>query len=262
MSLVTTRSANYSLLQTELPGESHTTVGVLLEDPDQDELYHKLRRDWKEISSGEDAEVLELLADDLAAKTREMGAAQLFRYLEDNLSNALRITDREPVLVDNFDRALERLYRTHVQAKVLRFKTHLPRYSLEVAAGPFRENRQIEEEGWIEAPENLTLTEDLFVAEIFGQSMEPVIPDGSLCVFRRGVVGSRQNRLVLVEDRGSRGNDRYTVKRYKSQKSATEEGWRHEKIRLESLNPDYPSWDLDPDEEKYSILAEFVRVLE
>jgi phage repressor protein C with HTH and peptisase S24 domain len=34
------------------------------------------------------------------------------------------------------------------------------------------------------------------------------------------------------------------------------------RIRLESLNPDYPSWDLDPDEDKYQIVAEFVCVLE
>ena len=40
-----------------------------------------------------------------------------------------------------------------------------------------------------------------------------------------------------------------------------DEGWRHGRIRLESLNPGYPSWDLDPDEEKYRIIAEFVRVL-
>jgi phage repressor protein C with HTH and peptisase S24 domain len=92
--------------------------------------------------------------------------------------------------------------------------------------------------------------------------MEPLIPDGSLCVFRRGVTGSRQGRLVLVENLETSGNNRYTVKRYKSEKAASEAGWRHDRIRLESLNPDYPSWDLDPDEEKYRIIAEFVRVLE
>ena len=43
---------------------------------------------------------------------------------------------------------------------------------------------------------------------------------------------------------------------------STGDTWRHARIQLESLNPDYPSWDLDPDEEKYRILAEFVRVME
>ena len=48
--------------------------------------------------------------------------------------------------------------------------------------------------------------------------MEPRIPDGSLCVFRHGVTGSRQGRLVLVENLETRGNNRYAVKRYQSRK--------------------------------------------
>ena len=93
--------------------------------------------------------------------------------------------------------------------------------------------------------------------------MEPLIPDGSLCVFRRGVTGSRQGRLVLVEalDRG--GNDRYTVKRYRSEKKQSPDGeWAHERIRLEPLNPEFEAWDLDPEEDRYRILAEFVQVLD
>ncbi len=165
-------------------------------------------------------------------------------------------------MVEDFSRAVERLYRRHVSSNVLQFRTHLPRYSLQVAAGPFLENREVTEEGWVETPEDLRITPDMFVAAIAGRSMEPLIPDGALCVFRRGVTGSRDGRLVLVENLETSGNNRYTVKRYRSQKIASEEGWRHERIRLESLNPDYPSWDLDPEEEKYRILAEFVRVLD
>ena len=52
------------------------------------------------------------------------------------------------------------------------------------------------------------------------------------------------------------------MKRYKSEKAVTEEGFLQARIRLESLNPAYPSWDLDPEEEKYQIVAEFVTVLE
>jgi phage repressor protein C with HTH and peptisase S24 domain len=92
--------------------------------------------------------------------------------------------------------------------------------------------------------------------------MEPRIPNGSLCVFRKGVVGSRAGRLVLVRNAELADENRYTVKRYRSEKTYTEEGFQHTRIRLESLNPDYPSWDLDEDETKYQIVAEFVRVLE
>jgi phage repressor protein C with HTH and peptisase S24 domain len=98
----------------------------------------------------------------------------------------------------------------------------------------------------------------MFVAEIAGSSMEPLIPDGSLCIFRAGVVGSRAGRLVLAEDREANA---YAVKRYQSDKT-NDEVWQHNWIRLEPLNPAHESWLLKPDEEKYRIIAEFVRVLD
>jgi phage repressor protein C with HTH and peptisase S24 domain len=259
---IETHPARYSVLQAELPGQGLVNLGILLQNPATDALYLRLRRDLDSLAEDQDLDVLTSLADDLAAKAGEMGAEKLFEYLETTLSGTLRVTDREPVLIENFDRAVERLYRQHVQSKVLQFETHLPRYSLQVAAGKFLDNQEVEEQGWIEAPGNLRLTPDMFVAEIAGHSMQPLIPDGSLCVFRHGVVGTRQGRLVLVENLETAGNNRYTVKRYQSTKATGDEGWRHERIRLESLNPDSPSWDLDPDEEKYRIIAEFVRVLD
>jgi hypothetical protein len=52
------------------------------------------------------------------------------------------------------------------------------------------------------------------------------------------------------------------VKRYTSEKSVGESGWRHTRIHLQSLNPQYPSWDLDPEQDQYRVIAEFQRVLE
>jgi SOS-response transcriptional repressor LexA len=252
----------YSVVQAETPEQSLVNIGVLLQDTETDSLRLRFRRDLESLVKEEDLEVLEALPSDLDQKAHEMGAEKLFEYLEGTLSGAIRITDREEVLVDDFDRALDRLYRKNVQSNVLEFRTHLPKYSLRAAAGKFLENAEISEDGWIEAPEDLRLAPDMFVAEIAGHSMEPRIPDGSLCVFRHGVAGSRQGRLVLVENLETAGNNRYTVKRYQSVKTETEQGWQHARIHLESLNPEYPSWDLDPEEEKYRILAEFVRVLD
>jgi SOS-response transcriptional repressor LexA len=257
--MLETRSARYSIVQAELPGHGLVNLGVLLEDPQSDALHLRFRRDLDSLVEEEDLEVLEGLSEDLIGKSHEMGAEKLFEYLEATLSATVRITDREQVLVEDFSRGLDRLYRKHVDSKVLQFRTHLPRYSLQVAAGKFLENDEVTEQGWIEGPPDLRLTPDMFVAQIAGHSMEPLIPDGSLCVFRAGVTGSRVGRLVLAEHREANA---FAVKRYKSEKVSAEEGWRHERIRLESLNPDYPSWDLDPDEEKYRILAEFVRVLD
>ncbi len=252
----------YSLVQVYLPGRGLENAGVLLEDPAANAIHSRFRRDWEAIAGEDEAEVLELLAGDLSRKAEEMGGRALFDFLESSASNDFRITDPEAVAVEDFDRAVNRLYREHIPSKILQFRTHVPRYSLRVAAGKFLDNAEVSEEEWVEAPEDLRLTPDLFAARIAGQSMEPTIPDGSLCIFRAGAAGSRQGRRVLVENLETSGTNRYTVKRYVSEKSSTEAGWRHTRIRLESLNPGFPSWDLDPDEDKYRIVAEFVRVLE
>jgi SOS-response transcriptional repressor LexA len=175
----------------------------------------------------------------------------------------LQISHRRDVVVEDFERSLARLYREHVPAKVLPFVTHLPRHSLSVAAGKFLENREVEAEGWEEAPANLKITPQMFVARITGRSMEPTIPDGCLCVFRLKVEGSRQGRLVLVESLDGGANDRYTVKRYRSEKTQHPDGsWSHERIWLEPLNPEFESWDLEPEEDRFRFIAEFVRVLD
>ncbi len=257
------KSGEYSLVSADLPGHGVETLGVLLLDSSRDALYVRLRRDLDEIATEEDAEVLAELEDDLNAKAREMGAAELLRYLEENVSTTLRVSDREAITVRDFDKTLNELYREHVPSQVLKFRTHLPRFSLAVAAGPFLTNPEdIHAETWVETPPDLPLTEDMFIARIQGHSMEPRIPDGSLCVFRQKVVGSRNGRLVLVRNSELADDNQYTVKRYKSEKAVTEDGFLQTRIRLESLNPEYPSWDLDQDEDKYEVVAEFVRVLE
>jgi len=236
-------------------------AGVLLEDPASDRLYLRLRRDWDVIAPSE-AAVLSELESDLAAKTRDLGAARVLDHLQNTLSNTLTISPPREVMVEDFERALQRLYREHVPTTVRPFVTHLPRYSLAVAAGKFLENQEVHDEGWEEASSGLHPTPAMFVARIAGRSMEPRIPDGSLCVFRAGVAGSREGRLVLVEYDGGGANDRHTVKRYRSVKRQRPDGtWTHETIRLEPLNPEFEAWDLDPEEDRFRIVAEFVQVL-
>ena len=135
---------------------------------------------------------------------------------QESFSNTLRITDAESVMMEDLDRAVERLYQKHVRPKVLPFRTHLPMYSARVAAGRFLEDNEVDAEDWLETPPGLRLDEGMFVVRITGRSMEPKIPDGSLCVFRAGVTGSRSGKLLLVERRDvSESGGRYTVKRYR-----------------------------------------------
>ena len=133
---------------------------------------------------------------------------------------------------------------------------------MRAAAGKFLENDEITEEGWIEAPEDLRLSTDMFVAQIAGHSMEPLIPDGSLCVFRHGVAGSRQGRLVLVENLETGGNNRYTVKRYESDKANQKKAGGTSAFAWIAQSRTILPGIWIPTGGKYRILAEFVRVLD
>jgi SOS-response transcriptional repressor LexA len=262
MSPISTQGARFFILTLAPPGEAAVNAGVLLEDARADRLYIRLRRDWEALLP-EEAEVLAELQADLEARARELGAAQLLEHLSDTLSNLIEIGGPREALVENFERALARLYREHVRSEVRPYRTHLPRYSLAVAAGKFLDNEEVAEEGWEEIPAAVRPREGMFIARIVGRSMEPRIPDGSLCVFRRFGAGSREGRLVLVEKLGGGANDRYTVKRYRSTKAQRPDGtWEHERIHLEPLNPEFEAWDLDPEENRFRILAEFVSVLD
>lgn len=258
---IATSEGRYAILEAEFPGEGVTSIGVLLQDPSADRLYVRLRRDFDEIAA-EDVEVFEALESDLETKAAEVGAERLFASLEDTLSNTIRITDRESVMVVDFERTLNRLYARHVQATVRPGITHVPRWSLRAAAGRFLDNEEVESQGYVELPRGTRWKDDYFVVEIAGTSMEPLIPNGSFCLFRQFGGGSRQGKLVLVEELGRGGNDRYTVKRYTSTKRRLSNGaWEHGRIRLEPLNPEHQAWDLEEDQDRYRIVAEFVEVL-
>ena len=194
----------------------------------------------------------------------ELGGRAVLEQLEDTLSNAIQITARERVAAGNIPKTLQRLFEEHVQKpKILPFVTHLPVYSLRAAATRFGEDMEVEAEDWIAAPEGLRLSESMFVARVVGRSMEPRIPDGSLCVFRAGVVGSRQGKLLLVRVAGaSESGGEFTVKKYSSAKSGGEE-WTHESIVLRPLNPEFQAMEFSPDDEQrqFSVIAEFVEVL-
>jgi SOS-response transcriptional repressor LexA len=250
----------YTVLQADIPGVVSENIGVLLVD-DSGSAHVKFRRDLRELADEDDAEYLESIEDDLRGKAAEMGGSSVLRWITDSWSNVLRASDPEYTAVTSPEWDIRRLYKAHISPKVLKFHTHLPVFTLAAAAGSWGEAMEVtEEDNWVETPAELRLTDDMFVAHVVGHSMEPKIPAGSLCVFRRSVTGSRQGRLVLVENYGQTGENRYTVKRYTSVKRQTDEDWEHQVIRLEPLNPDYEAWELSPSDIR--VVGEFVRVLE
>ncbi|HTX35258.1 MAG TPA: hypothetical protein VME43_09555 [Bryobacteraceae bacterium] len=267
------RQGCYAVLEAALPGQAPENIGVLLIDPAADRGWVRLRPSFDDIAGPEDAEVLEALGPHIARCLEESGAEAYLASLEDSLSNVVRVSERRAVEVDAFSRVLDRLFSEHVAPIQVRpYVSHLPLYSLRAAAGGLGDEMPSEPEDWVRAPEGLRLGPELFVAHVVGQSMEPRIPDGSLNLFRLHPVGSRQNKILLIQRFGVLDETaRYTVKKYTSVKALEgqrSEGrdfegdvqWRHERIRLEPLNPEFEAWDVAP--EDFAVVAEWLRVLE
>lgn len=142
----------------------------------------------------------------------------------------------------------------------------IPVYSLDIAAGSYGKPSVSECLGWVKKPDGIKTSPRYFVAQVTGKSMEPLIPDGAFCVFRFGVEGSRNGRIVLAqlsESADPETGKRYSVKLYRSQKAPSQEhGWEHTQIQLLPLNPDYsPIPITQADAESTEIVAEFIRIL-
>ena len=259
--------ANFSLLQLALPAKAPLNIGILLLNTATDRLYKKLRQDWSTIADPANVEVLELLDEDFEARIGEMGGNAFLRSLEDTLSNTLLITERREVEVSDFRIALDRLFEEHVQrTEIIPFVTHVPLYSLRAAATKFGEDMEVEPEGWVPAPTRRKLDRNMFAGRVVGRSMEPVIPDGSLCLFRGSVVGSRQNKRLLIQRMGvTDSTAEFTVKKYTSKKvHSGEDEWQNVSILLTPLNPEFEAMKFGPEDEKrqFRVIAEFIQVLE
>ncbi|HYW46623.1 MAG TPA: S24 family peptidase [Bryobacteraceae bacterium] len=257
------KQGTYVLLESCLPERPSRNIGVLLLDPASGRAWVRLRQRYDDCAGPDDAEVLDALEAHIQACLAESGAEPWLQSMEDSLSNAVRVSERQTVAVDAFSRVLDRLFDEHVEkVPVAPFRTHVPLYSLRAAAGGLGEEMESAAEDWVRAPEGMRLSPDLFVAHVEGHSMEPRIPDGSLNLFRLHPAGSRQGKILLIQRFGVLDETaRYTVKRYTSIKvSTSEDEWRHERIRLEPLNPEFEAWDVAP--EDFAVVAEWLRVIE
>ena len=148
-----------------------------------------------------------------------------------------------------------------------RYVNCVPLLPLQVAAGAFSNPQRVDEDAldWVTVASGPPLRPGMFVAQVVGRSMEPTIPDGSYCLFRAPVEGTRQGRTLLVQLRDATDPEtgqRYTVKRYRSEKTAAGDSWQHERITLDPVNPDFDPIVLTrADEGDLQAVAELVEVL-
>jgi len=137
--------------------------------------------------------------------------------------------------------------------EIIPFVNSVPLYDLKVAAGNFSELQTVKDCQWIGLPTTHKSLNELFACKVIGESMNKLIPNGSICLFRKYSGGSRNGKIVLVEHTNIQDPDfgsGYTIKEYRSKKNITNDGWSHESIILKPLSydPDYSDIVIEKDE--------------
>ena len=139
-----------------------------------------------------------------------------------------------------------------------RYTQYIPLYSVRAACGSFEDTNTIPEEeaeGWVDVSEaGIKATKNMFLVHAVGDSMKPRINDGDLCVFEvygADASGSREGEIVLTKCINN--DDDYgcgfTIKKFHSEKLQNEDGsWQHTKVELQSLNPEFSSIEVSPED--------------
>jgi SOS-response transcriptional repressor LexA len=147
------------------------------------------------------------------------------------------------------------------------FINPIPLYNFYAAAGTFSEMQSEKDFTLIEGPENIKQNNDYFACKIVGESMNRTIPNGSICLFKPYTGGSRNGKIVLVENfdiQDQDFNSAFTIKTYSSEKIVTEEGWEHNSIvlRPNSFDTSYKNIIINEENgEKMRVVGEFVKIL-
>lgn len=170
-------------------------------------------------------------------------------------------------LIPKHQSNLEEIESIRVEENIIPFENSIPLYDLKVAAGNFGEIQNVEDVEWIKIPEGVLPHKNLFACQVIGESMNKVIPNGAICLFKKDTGGSRNGQIVLVESTEIQDEDLgscYTVKEYESKKYQDEDGWKHQSIVLKPLSYDnsYSKIELKDDElNNFRVVGVFDRVL-
>jgi superfamily II DNA or RNA helicase len=143
----------------------------------------------------------------------------------------------------------------------------IPLYDFYAAAGSFSEMQSNNNFTLIEGPDNLKQNDDYFACKIIGESMNRVIPNGSICLFKKYSGGSRNGKIVLVENIDIQDydfNSAFTIKTYSSEKNISEDDWQHTSIVLRPNSFDDSFKNIIINEENGSemrVVGEFVKII-
>ena len=158
--------------------------------------------------------------------------------------------------------------RTVEPAPEDRYVTCVPLVPLRAAAGGFSDPQYIEDDEfeWVALESRHRLRKGMFVAQVVGKSMEPAILDGGWCLFRAPVGGTRQGKVspspASRRHRSLRPDSATPSSATRAKRRMEGDSWRHEKITLEPVNPDFEPIVLTGAEEgELQVIAELVEVL-
>lgn len=142
----------------------------------------------------------------------------------------------------------------------------IPYYDLKIAAGAFSTQQMVENIKYIELENENNIKKDYFACKVIGESMNKIIPNGSICLFEKYSGGTRNGKIVLVEMTDYTDSDtgsNYTIKEYSSKKTTSEDGWKHEEIiLLPKSNKEYSPIILRDEETiTLKVVGVFIKVL-
>src|ERR1051326_6013373 len=172
---------------------------------------------WRTITGHADASLalseLQVVLEGVFEKRRFLDLLRYFIVFEDSSTETAggKLTKKMAgyhqfhavnVAVEQTLRASERVPSLRVVPDTAeRFQTTVPLVPPRAAAGAFGDPQgfRADDFDWVGVPGGRRVRPGMFVAQVVGRSMMPQIPDGSWCLFRSPVEGSRHGKIVLVE---------------------------------------------------------------
>jgi len=154
----------------------------------------------------------------------------------DNIYNYITETKTSPVIE-------KEVKATQKQLDFEVVENMIPLYDFHAAAGDFSEMQYEKNYSLIPVSEKYS-DKDYFACKVLGDSMNRRIPNGSIALFKVYNGGSRNGKIMLIENTNKQDpdfNSQFTVKTYTSEKIGDDENWEHGLIvlRPNSYDPSY-----------------------
>ncbi|GAA5219688.1 DUF3427 domain-containing protein [Membranihabitans marinus] len=139
----------------------------------------------------------------------------------------------------------------------------IPLYNFYAAAGSFSEMQAEKDFTTIEIPQPRNQQDEYFSCKVIGESMNRVIPNGSICLFKKYNGGIRSGKIVLIEQGDYHDTDfksSFTVKTYSEEYSSNNQV--NIVLRPHSHDRQYQNLSINRDQAKnMKILGEFIKVI-